>query len=104
MKVLLDGVASTHRMHPVFQAPHCWAAAPSITIGRQSTSPHLSNAGKCGSLMDILVLDRPQQLQELGCCDVLVVGRQQSIAFNRIVFATMPARLCAIESPITPGK
>src|ERR1700679_3081569 len=56
------------------------------------------------SFDDVLVLDRPQHLTTLGRRDVLVVRRQQSVVLNGIVFTAGPARLCAIECPITPGK
>src|ERR1700744_3424736 len=63
-----------------------------------------SSLARCMQLFDaILVLDRPQQLHELGRSDVLVIRRQQSVVFSGIVFAAGPGRLCAIECPIAPG-
>ena len=63
---------------PSYSALVCWCehGHPYRVVGTSSLA-------RCMQLFDaILVLDRPQQLHELGRCDVLVVRRQQSVVFN----------------------
>jgi len=48
--------------------------------------------------------DGAQEFDDLGRGDVLVVGGQQTIGFDRVILATLTTGLRAIERPIAPAQ